>query len=125
MAAKHGGYRMSFNSLIIMLIFITYCSPCTAQIGERKKCIPENSPSIAPFVPTAKNRLFDEETFANEYCLSKFEMTFDETRLSFAREVEFDAGSGTDDIQHGIILFYVVFDSRTSKVLRTGQVLRP
>jgi hypothetical protein len=116
---------MRLNSLTIVLVFLTFCSPCMAQTDERKECISESSPSIAPFVPTAKKRLFDEVTFASEYCLSKFEMTFDETRLSFAREVEFDAGSGTDDIQHGLILFYVVFDSRTSKVLRTRQVLRP
>ena len=116
---------MKFFYLIGMLMLQTYYVECVAQETMHKKCIEEESPSIVPFFAMAKAILNDEEAFAREYCLSRFEMTFDETRLSFAREVVFDPGTGSDDIQHGIILFDVVFDSKTRKILRTKNILRP
>jgi hypothetical protein len=116
---------MRLSYLIWLLVFCTYCTDSVAQEFEMKTCIAEDAPSIAPYVAAAKVRLFDEISFANEYCLSKFSMTFQETRLTFARDVEFDPGKGPDEIQHGFIEFFVVFDPRTKAVLRTKEVLRP
>lgn len=114
------GYLAGLFSLLYL-----NCPYSAAQEAYYKTCISESSPSIAAFVEEAKARLAHDEPFAEEYCLSEFRMTSREVRLTFARNVEFDPGTGDDDIQHGFVEFYITFDPQTKMILEAREVLRP
>jgi hypothetical protein len=109
----------------VCFLLIFFPTPGHAQYQTQKSCIDEKSSVVGSMLEIAKNELRHHERFWKEYCVSRVEMNAMESKFTFARDVEFDPGTGPENIQKGVIEFEVVVDTKFKIILRAKENLRP